>query len=200
MYEKKYIGLAITILIIGLVINSMFTTQYSNFQIVGIKLDKVTIIDTSIPKGTYYLLKPEIKLCNGKRVFFGGSFDSGIGGCIEKIKDIVITDSLGNSIENHFSGFENMRLDTTCVLLSNINNSSDAFYIRSNSNLRDLTKRINAKEREEVGNRIWRYRIFYLKSGYALPKNIKIIYSTHIIDGTVNNTPTTYHMEYMNFR
>lgn len=195
--KKKYIGWAIIVLVIGLVINSMFATQYSNFQIVGIKLVRVNIPDMSIPQGTYYLLKPEIKLCNGKRVFWGGSFESGIDGCIEKIKDIVITDSLGNSIENYFSGFENMRSDSTSVLLKN---TSDEFFIISNSNLKDLTKKINAKEREEVGIRIRSYRLFYIKRGYALPKDIKIIYSTHVIDGTVDNTPTTYHMKYMNFR
>lgn len=198
--KKVYISLAIIVLIIGLVINFMFDTQYPNFQIVGVKLERVTIIDSSIPKGYYYLLKPEIKLCNGKRVFLGGSLEPGIDGCIEKIKDIVITDSLGNSIENHFSGFEKMRPDTTYVSLINANNSSDDFFIKSNSNLKDLIQRINAKEREETGIRIDRYRLFYLKSGYALPKNIKIIYPTHVIDGTVDNTPTTYYLKYMNSR
>ena len=59
--KKVYISLAIIVIIIGLVINFMFDTQYTNFQIVGVKLERVTIIDSSIPKGNYYLLKPEIK-------------------------------------------------------------------------------------------------------------------------------------------
>lgn len=198
--KKVYISLAIIVIIIGLVINFMFDTQYTNFQIVGVKLERVTIIDSSIPKGNYYLLKPEIRSCNGKRVFMGGSLEPGIYGCAEKIEDIVITDSLGNSIENHFSGFEKMRPDTTYVSLINANNSSDDFFIKSNSNLKDLIQKINAKEREETGIRIDLYRLFYLKSGYALPKNIKIIYPTHVIDGTVDNTQNTYYMKYMNSR
>ena len=163
--KKVYISLAIIVIIIGLVINFMFDTQYTNFQIVGVKLERVTIIDSSIPKGNYYLLKPEIRSCNGKRVFMGGSLEPGIYGCAEKIEDIVITDSLGNSIENHFTGFEEMRPDTTYVSLINANNSSDDFFIKSNSNLKDLIQKINAKEREETGIRIDLYRLFYLKSG-----------------------------------
>ena len=87
--KKVYISLAIIVIIIGLVINFMFDTQYPNFQIVGVKLERVTIIDSSIPKGNYYLLKPEIRSCNGKRVFMGGSLEPGIYGCAEKIEDIV---------------------------------------------------------------------------------------------------------------
>lgn len=128
--------------------------QYDNFKITGINMHAVTFNDSIRSKKRYFLIDFTTVLCHPKYTFFGGGVEPGLKGIDEGIKSIDIYTRNGKTISSHFKGW-NSNLEGI------ISDGRDDYSYLSSSNIAELVKSINDRDRQGIGERITFRRLFY---------------------------------------
>ena len=128
--------------------------QYDNFKITGINMHTVTFNDSIRSKKRYFLIDFTTVLCHPKSTLFGGGVEPGLKGIDENIKSIDIYTRNGKTISSHFKGW-NSNLEGT------ISDGRGDYSYLSSSNIAELVKSINDRDRQGIGERIKFRRLFY---------------------------------------
>ena len=131
--------------------------QYDNFKITGINMHTVTFNDSIRSKKRYFLIDFTTVLCHPQSTLFGGGVEPGLKGIDENIKSINIYTRNGKTISSHFKGW-NSNLEGT------ISDGRGDYSYLSSSNIAELVKSINDRDRQGIGERIKFRRLFYTNS------------------------------------
>ena len=158
--------------------------QYDNFKITGINMYAVTFNDSIRSKKRYFLIDFTTVLCHPKSTLFGGGVEPGLKGIDENIKSIDIYTRNGKTISSHFKGWKS-NLEGT------ISDGRDYYYYFSSSNIAELVKSINDRDRQGIGERIKFRRLFYTNSGET-PYKIVIRFENREITAKVINDEEDY--------
>ena len=158
--------------------------QYDNFKITGINMYAVTFNDSIRSKKRYFLIDFTTVLCHPKSTLFGGGVEPGLKGIDEKIKSIDIYTRNGKTISSHFKGWKS-NLEGT------ISDGRDDYSYLSSSNIAELVKSINDRDRQGIGERIKFRRLFYTNSGET-PYKIVIRFENREITAKVINDEEDY--------
>ena len=158
--------------------------QYDNFKITGINMYAVTFNDSIRSKKRYFLIDFTTVLCHPKSTLFGGGVEPGIKGIDENIKSIDIYTRNGKTISSHFKGWKS-NLEGT------ISDGRDDYSYLSSSNIAELVKSINDRDRQGIGERIKFRRLFYTNSGET-PYKIVIRFENREITAKVINDEEDY--------
>ena len=158
--------------------------QYDNFKITGINMYAVTFNDSIRSKKRYFLIDFTTVLCHPKSTLFGGGVEPGLKGIDEGIKSIDIYTRNGKTISSHFKGWKS-NLEGT------ISDGRDDYSYLSSSNIAELVKSINDRDRQGIGERIKFRRLFYTNSGET-PYKIVIRFENREITAKVINDEEDY--------
>ena len=158
--------------------------QYDNFKITGINMYAVTFNDSIRSKKRYFLIDFTTVLCHPKSTLFGGGVEPGLKGIDENIKSIDIYTRNGKTISSHFKGWKS-NLEGT------ISDGRDDYSYLSSSNIAELGKSINDRDRQGIGERIKFRRLFYTNSGET-PYKIVIRFENREITAKVINDEEDY--------
>ena len=158
--------------------------QYDNFKITGINMHTVTFNDSIRSKKRYFLIDFTTVLCHPKSTLFGGGVEPGLKGIDENIKSIDIYTRNGKTISSHFKGWKS-NLEGT------ISDGRDDYSYLSSSNIAELVKSINDRDRQGIGERIKFRRLFYTNSGET-PYKIVIRFENREITAKVINDEEDY--------
>lgn len=158
--------------------------QYDNFKITGINMYAVTFNDSIRSKKRYFLIDFTTVLCHPKSTLFGGGIEPGLKGIDENIKSIDIYTRNGKTISSHFKGWKS-NLEGT------ISDGRDDYSYLSSSNIAELVKSINDRDRQGIGERIKFRRLFYTNSGET-PYKIVIRFENREITAKVINDEEDY--------
>ena len=158
--------------------------QYDNFKITGINMHTVTFNDSIRSKKRYFLIDFTTVLCHPKTTLFGGGVEPGLKGIDENIKSINIYTRNGKTISSHFKGWKS-NLEGT------ISDGRDDYSYLSSSNIAELVKSINDRDRQGIGERIKFRRLFYTNSGET-PYKIVIRFENREITAKVINDEEDY--------
>lgn len=158
--------------------------QYDNFKITGINMYAVTFNDSIRSKKRYFLIDFTTVLCHPKSTLFGGGVEPGLKGIDENIKSIDIYTRNGKTISSHFKGWKS-NLEGT------ISDGRDDYSYLSSSNIAELVKSINDRDRQSIGERIKFRRLFYTNSGET-PYKIVIRFENREITAKVINDEEDY--------
>ena len=158
--------------------------QYDNFKITGINMHTVTFNDSIRSKKRYFLIDFTTVLCHPKTTLFGGGVEPGLKGIDENIKSIDIYTRNGKTISSHFKGWKS-NLEGT------ISDGRDDYSYLSSSNIAELVKSINDRDRQGIGERIKFRRLFYTNSGET-PYKIVIRFENREITAKVINDEEDY--------
>ena len=148
VYMKKIVCLLVAIVFFSC------DRQYDNFKITGINMHTVTFNDSIRSKKRYFLIDFTTVLCHPKSTLFGGGVEPGLKGIDENIKSIDIYTRNGKTISSHFKGW-NSNLEGT------ISDGRGDYSYLSSSNIAELVKSINDRDRQGIGERIKFRRLFY---------------------------------------
>ena len=158
--------------------------QYDNFKITGINMYAVTFNDSIRSKKRYFLIDFTTVLCHPQTTLFGGGVEPGLKGIDENIKSIDIYTRNGKTISSHFKGWKS-NLEGT------ISDGRDDYSYLSSSNIAELVKSINDRDRQGIGERIKFRRLFYTNSGET-PYKIVIRFENREITAKVINDEEDY--------
>lgn len=158
--------------------------QYDNFKITGINMYAVTFNDSIRSKKRYFLIDFTTVLCHPKSTLFGGGVEPGLKGIDENIKSIDIYTRNGKTISAHFKGWKS-NLEGT------ISDGRDDYSYLSSSNIAELVKSINDRDRQGIGERIKFRRLFYTNSEET-PYKIVIRFENREITAKVINDEEDY--------
>lgn len=158
--------------------------QYDNFKITGINMYAVTFNDSIRSKKRYFLIDFTTVLCHPKSTLFGGGVEPGLKGIDEKIKSIDIYTRNGKTISSHFKGWKS-NLEGT------ISDGRGDYSYLSSSNIAELVKSINDRDRQGIGERIKFRRLFYTNSEET-PYKIVIRFENREITAKVINDEEDY--------
>ena len=158
--------------------------QYDNFKITGINMHAVTFNDSIRSKKRYFLIDFTTVLCHPKSTLFGGGVEPGLKGIDENIKSIDIYTRNGKTISAHFKGWKS-NLEGT------ISDGRDDYSYLSSSNIAELVKSINDRDRQGIGERIKFRRLFYTNSEET-PYKIVIRFENREITAKVINDEEDY--------
>ena len=158
--------------------------QYDNFKITGINMHTVTFNDSIRSKKRYFLIDFTTVLCHPKTTLFGGGVEPGLKGIDENIKSINIYTRNGKTISSHFKGW-NSNLEGT------ISDGRGDYSYLSSSNIAELVKSINDRDRQGIGERIKFRRLFYTNSEET-PYKIVIRFENREITAKVINDEEDY--------
>ena len=158
--------------------------QYDNFKITGINMYAVTFNDSIRSKKRYFMIDFTTVLCHPKSTLFGGGVEPGLKGIDENIKSIDIYTRNGKTISSHFKGWKS-NLEGT------ISDGRDDYSYLSSSNIAELVKSINDRDRQGIGERIKFRRLFYTNSGET-PYKIVIRFENREITAKVINDEEDY--------
>ena len=158
--------------------------QYDNFKITGINMHTVTFNDSIRSKKRYFLIDFTTVLCHPKSTLFGGGVEPGLKGIDENIKSIDIYTRNGKTISSHFKGW-NSNLEGT------ISDGRGDYSYLSSSNIAELVKSINDRDRQGIGERIKFRRLFYTNSD-DIPYKIVIRFENREITAKVINDEEDY--------
>lgn len=158
--------------------------QYDNFKITGINMYAVTFNDSIRSKKRYFLIDFTTVLCHPKSTLVGGGVEPGLKGIDENIKSIDIYTRNGKTISSHFKGWKS-NLEGT------ISDGRDDYSYLSSSNIAELVKSINDRDRQGIGERIKFRRLFYTNSGET-PYKIVIRFENREITAKVINDEEDY--------
>ena len=158
--------------------------QYDNFKITGINMHTVTFNDSIRSKKRYFLIDFTTVLCHPKSTLFGGGVEPGLKGIDENIKSIDIYTRNGKTISSHFKGW-NSNLEGT------ISDGRGDYSYLSSSNIAELVKSINDRDRQGIGERIKFRRLFYTNSEET-PYKIVIRFENREITAKVINDEEDY--------
>ena len=158
--------------------------QYDNFKITGINMHTVTFNDSIRSKKRYFLIDFTTVLCHPKTTLFGGGVEPGLKGIDENIKSIDIYTRNGKTISSHFKGW-NSNLEGT------ISDGRGDYSYLSSSNIAELVKSINDRDRQGIGERIKFRRLFYTNSEET-PYKIVIRFNKRKINSKVINEEEKY--------
>ena len=158
--------------------------QYDNFKITGINMHTVTFNDSIRSKKRYFLIDFTTVLCHPKSTLFGGGVEPGLKGIDENIKSIDIYTRNGKTISSHFKGWKS-NLEGT------ISDGRDDYSYLSSSNIAELVKSINDRDRQGIGERIKFRRLFYTNSEET-PYKIVIRFENREITAKVINDEEDY--------
>ena len=123
-------------------------------------------------------------LCHPKSTLFGGGVEPGLKGIDENIKSIDIYTRNGKTISSHFKGW-NSNLEGT------ISDGRGDYSYLSSSNIAELVKSINDRDRQGIGERIKFRRLFYTNSEET-PYKIVIRFENREITAKVINDEEDY--------
>ena len=115
---------------------------------------------------------------------FGGGVEPGLKGIDENIKSINIYTRNGKTISSHFKGW-NSNLEGT------ISDGRGDYSYLSSSNIAELVKSINDRDRQGIGERIKFRRLFYTNSEET-PYKIVIRFENREITAKVINDEEDY--------
>ena len=158
--------------------------QCDNFKITGINMHTVTFNDSIRSKKRYFLIDFTTVLCHPKTTLFGGGVEPGLKGIDENIKSINIYTRNGKTISSHFKGW-NSNLEGT------ISDGRGDYSYLSSSNIAELVKSINDRDRQGIGERIKFRRLFYTNSEET-PYKIVIRFENREITAKVINDEEDY--------
>ena len=158
--------------------------QYDNFKITGINMYAVTFNDSIRSKKRYFLIDFTTVLCHPTATLFGGGVEPGLKGIDENIKSIDIYTRNGKTISSHFKGW-NSNLEGT------ISDGRGDYSYLSSSNIAELVKSINDRDRQGIGERIKFRRLFYTNSEET-PYKIVIRFENREITAKVINDEEDY--------
>ena len=158
--------------------------QYDNFKITGINMYAVTFNDSIRSKKRHFLIDFTTVLCHPKSTLFGGGVEPGLKGIDENIKSIDIYTRNGKTISAHFKGWKS-NLEGT------ISDGRDDYSYLSSSNIAELVKSINDRDRQGIGERIKFRRLFYTNSEET-PYKIVIKFENREITAKVINDEEDY--------
>ncbi len=144
----------------------------------------VTFNDSIRSKKRYFLIDFTTVLCHPKSTLFGGGVEPGLKGIDENIKSIDIYTRNGKTISSHFKGWKS-NLEGT------ISDGRDDYSYLSSSNIAELVKSINDRDRQGIGERIKFRRLFYTNSGET-PYKIVIRFENREITAKVINDEEDY--------
>ena len=178
VYMKKIVCLLVAIIFFSC------DRQYDNFKITGINMYAVTFNDSIRSKKRYFLIDFTTVLCHPKSTLFGGGVEPGLKGIDENIKSIDIYTRNGKTISSHFKGWKS-NLEGT------ISDGRDDYSYLSSSNIAELVKSINDRDRQGIGERIKFRRLFYTNSGET-PYKIVIRFENREITAKVINDEEDY--------
>lgn len=123
-------------------------------------------------------------LCHPKTTLFGGGVEPGLKGIDENIKSINIYTRNGKTISSHFKGWKS-NLEGT------ISDGRGDYSYLSSSNIAELVKSINDRDRQGIGERIKFRRLFYTNSEET-PYKIVIRFENREITAKVINDEEDY--------
>ena len=178
VYMKKIVCLLVAIIFFSC------DRQYDNFKITGINMYAVTFNDSIRSKKRYFLIDFTTVLCHPKSTLFGGGVEPGLKGIDENIKSIDIYTRNGKTISAHFKGWKS-NLEGT------ISDGRDDYSYLSSSNIAELVKSINDRDRQGIGERIKFRRLFYTNSEET-PYKIVIRFENREITAKVINDEEDY--------
>ena len=178
VYMKKIVCLLVAIIFFSC------DHQYDNFKITGINMHAVTFNDSIRSKKRYFLIDFTTVLCHPKSTLFGGGVEPGLKGIDEGIKSIDIYTRNGKTISSHFKGW-NSNLEGT------ISDGRGDYSYLSSSNIAELVKSINDRDRQGIGERIKFRRLFYTNSEET-PYKIVIRFENREITAKVINDEEDY--------
>lgn len=178
VYMKKIVCLLVAIIFFSC------DRQYDNFKITGINMYAVTFNDSIRSKKRYFLIDFTTVLCHPKSTLFGGGVEPGLKGIDENIKSIDIYTCNGKTISSHFKGW-NSNLEGT------ISDGRGDYSYLSSSNIAELVKSINDRDRQGIGERIKFRRLFYTNSGET-PYKIVIRFENREITAKAINDEEDY--------
>ena len=178
VYMKKIVCLLVAIIFFSC------DRQYDNFKITGINMHAVTFNDSIRSKKRYFLIDFTTVLCHPKSTLFGGGVEPGLKGIDENIKSIDIYTRNGKTISAHFKGWKS-NLEGT------ISDGRDDYSYLSSSNIAELVKSINDRDRQGIGERIKFRRLFYTNSEET-PYKIVIRFENREITAKVINDEEDY--------
>ena len=158
--------------------------QYDNFKITGINMHTVTFNDSIRSKKRYFLIDFTTVLCHPKTTLFGGGVEPGLKGIDENIKSINIYTRNGKTISSHFKGWNS-------ILEGTISDGRGDYSYLSSSNIAELVKSINDRDRQGIGERIKFRRLFYTNSEET-PYKIVIRFENREITAKVINDEEDY--------
>ena len=158
--------------------------QYDNFKMTGINRHAVTFNDSIRSKKRYFLIDFTTVLCHPQTTLFGGGVEPGLKGIDENIKSIDIYTRNGKTISSHFKGW-NSNLEGT------ISDGRGDYSYLSSSNIAELVKSINDRDRQGIGERIKFRRLFYTNSEET-PYKIVIRFENREITAKVINDEEDY--------
>lgn len=115
---------------------------------------------------------------------FGGGVEPGLKGIDEGIKSIDIYTRNGKTISSHFKGW-NSNLEGI------ISDGRDDYSYLSSSNIAELVKSINDRDRQGIGERITFRRLFYTDSG-EMPYKIVIRFENREVTAKIINDEEDY--------
>ena len=144
----------------------------------------VTFNDSIRSKKRYFLIDFTSVLCHPKTTLFGGGVEPGLKGIDENIKSINIYTRNGKTISSHFKGW-NSNLEGT------ISDGRGDYSYLSSSNIAELVKSINDRDRQGIGERIKFRRLFYTNSEET-PYKIVIRFENREITAKVINDEEDY--------
>ena len=144
----------------------------------------VTFNDSIRSKKRYFLIDFTTVLCHPKSTLFGGGVEPGLKGIDENIKSIDIYTRNGKTISAHFKGWKS-NLEGT------ISDGRDDYSYLSSSNIAELVKSINDRDRQGIGERIKFRRLFYTNSEET-PYKIVIRFENREITAKVINDEEDY--------
>ena len=144
----------------------------------------VTFNDSIRSKKRYFLIDFTTVLCHPQTTLFGGGVEPGLKGIDENIKSIDIYTRNGKTISSHFKGWKS-NLEGT------ISDGRDDYSYLSSSNIAELVKSINDRDRQGIGERIKFRRLFYTNSGET-PYKIVIRFENREITAKVINDEEDY--------
>ena len=144
----------------------------------------VTFNDSIRSKKRYFLIDFTTVLCHPKSTLVGGGVEPGLKGIDENIKSIDIYTRNGKTISSHFKGWKS-NLEGT------ISDGRDDYSYLSSSNIAELVKSINDRDRQGIGERIKFRRLFYTNSGET-PYKIVIRFENREITAKVINDEEDY--------
>ena len=143
-----------------------------------------TFNDSIRSKKIYFLIDFTTVLCHPKSTLFGGGVEPGLKGIDENIKSIDIYTRNGKTISSHFKGW-NSNLEGT------ISDGRGDYSYLSSSNIAELVKSINDRDRQGIGERIKFRRLFYTNSEET-PYKIVIRFENREITAKVINDEEDY--------
>ena len=158
--------------------------QYDNFKITGTNMHAVTFNDSIRSKKRYFLIDFTTVLCHPKYTLFGGGVEPGLKGIDEGIKSIDIYTRNGKTISSHFKGW-NSNLEGI------ISDGRDDYSYLSSSNIAELVKSINDRDRQGIGERITFRRLFYTDSR-EMPYKIVIKFENREVTAKIINDEEDY--------